>query len=260
MAMKGQSASEFLMTYGWAFLIAGIAIISFFSVVSAPLLINNNFCSIDSGPYCQDVLVGSNAFAIQVAVLMTNTQTYPVYRPTLYMNASWVGTFTQLCQPQIALPGGAILCNAVVTRSPPVNGVLVSGSFIASYVPCPSANAIACATGTPQSFTGQFSTHDQSYIANTLTSISLQAQNLTQSSSSSALDPVTASITILGFPLSGATVTFSSNTANAIVSPTIITTGSSGNAIAYVSSAYPGCVLITGNFASTNANTVITFT
>ncbi|MDE1762109.1 MAG: Ig-like domain-containing protein [Candidatus Micrarchaeota archaeon] len=261
--LKGQSASEFLLTYGWAFLLTAIAVIALYTFIAAPQAIGGGgatTCTTNSGPHCMDVLVGANAFAIQVAMLLVNEQPYPVYNPTLYMNASWVGTFTQICQPQITLPGGTILCNAVLTRSPPVNGMLLNSPFTLSYIPCPSANSVTCSTGTPQSFTGQFSTHLGAGIANTIATVNVIAQNATQSSTGSALDRITAIVDILGFPVTGATVSFSTNTANAIITPTITSSDATGNAVAYVTSSYPGCVLITGNYASINANTVVTFT
>ncbi|MDE1870526.1 MAG: hypothetical protein KGH71_06165, partial [Candidatus Micrarchaeota archaeon] len=77
---------------------------------------------------------------------------------------------------------------------------------------------------------------------------------------SSSLDKLTASVRLLGTPLLGATVNFTSNSSNAPLSPLITTTDGSGNAASYISSSATGNVLVTASFANQIANAVISFT
>ncbi|HVA82864.1 MAG TPA: hypothetical protein VNF06_01745, partial [Candidatus Aquilonibacter sp.] len=74
------------------------------------------------------------------------------------------------------------------------------------------------------------------------------------------LDKLTANVRLLGTPLSGATVNFTSNSISASISPLVITSDGSGNAVSYISSSVTGNVFVTAYFANVTANALITFT
>ena len=111
---KGQSAVEYLITYGWAILLAAISILILYVFVLAPSAIAPNTCSFVYGAYCQDMILGSNSISSKIALFLTNTQHYPIVNPQVSINISNIGTVNGKCLPNYVLPGGAIICNVTM--------------------------------------------------------------------------------------------------------------------------------------------------
>ncbi|MDE1828678.1 MAG: hypothetical protein KGH65_05965, partial [Candidatus Micrarchaeota archaeon] len=160
------------------------------------------------------------------------TNPYPVISPRISVNISGSGTIQGTCVPNFVLPGGAIICNATI--SPAISqAALASGTFTISYIPCPGGNVTLCASNPRQFFPGSFNTHSSPLLSPITLSVSLSAQNLTQLALSSIKDKLTANVRLLGTPISGATVNFTT-TGSAVVSPSVSTTDGSGNAASYI--------------------------
>ncbi|MDE1848225.1 MAG: hypothetical protein KGH61_04745, partial [Candidatus Micrarchaeota archaeon] len=70
-AKKAQSATEFVLTYGWAFLLAAIAIAALLFFVYAPGNIIPGSCQFSSGANCQDMIMGSSSQFTKIAVLLS---------------------------------------------------------------------------------------------------------------------------------------------------------------------------------------------
>lgn len=257
---KIQSSTEYLLTYGWAFLIAAVVIASLYLFVFAPSTISPATCSFSSGPYCQGMILGSSNSLSKIAILLTNTQPFPIYNPVLLVNISGFNPVSNACRPSLILPGGAIICNATITPAVPA-GSLQSGRFILTYTPCPGGNVTLCQSNQRQNFPGTFTAHTSALLSPTTMTITLTAQNSSQVALSTSFDKLTANVRLLGYPLASATVNFtSSDPTNAIISPLITTTDGSGNAYTYISSGQSETVTVTAGFANSVANTVITFT
>ncbi|MDE1869988.1 MAG: Ig-like domain-containing protein [Candidatus Micrarchaeota archaeon] len=257
--MRIQSATEYILTYGWAFLIAAVVVASLYLFVFAPSTIAQSSCTFFSGPYCQGIVLGSSNTLSKVALLLTNTQPYPILDPALVINMSGLAPISASCSPNVVLAGGAIICSATIT--PAISqGTLASGTFIFTYTPCAGGNAAQCHGAQRQNFAGNFDTHASQLLSPTTISIALVAQNSSQVALSTSFDKLTATVKMLGTPLSGATVNFTSNSISAVVNPLVTTTDGSGNAVSYISSSASVNALVTATFANAMANTIISFT
>ncbi|MDE1870096.1 MAG: hypothetical protein KGH71_03885 [Candidatus Micrarchaeota archaeon] len=254
-----QSATEYLITYSWAFLIAAVVIGALYLFIFAPTALSPSSCTFSSGVYCQDMIFGSSATLSKIAMLLTNTNPYSIVNPKITVNVSGAGLTQGSCVSNFVLPGGAIICNATIT--PAVSqSTLASGKFVLSYTPCPGDNATACSSNTRQSYPGSFSTHVSPLLSPTTLNITLRAQNSSQAAISTTLDKLTANAKLLGTPVSGATVNFTSNSTNAKVNPSVATTDGSGNAYSYTSSNMTGKVFYTAYFANAIANVIVIYT
>ncbi|MDE1870385.1 MAG: Ig-like domain-containing protein [Candidatus Micrarchaeota archaeon] len=254
---KAQSATEYLLTYGWAFLIAAVVIAALYLFVFAPSGVVPSACSFQSGPYCQDLILGSSASLSKLAALISNTNPYPIISPRITVNVSGTGNIQGTCVPNFVLPGGAIICNATVT--PAISqSALASGRFTISYIPCPGGNVILCASNQRQSFPGSFNTHSSPLLSPITLNIILSAQNSSQLALSSIKDKLTANVKLLGTPISGATVNFTT-TGSAIISPLVSTTDGSGNAASYIYDTVAENVIVTATFANATSNTIVHF-
>ncbi|MDE1846046.1 MAG: hypothetical protein KGH53_02090 [Candidatus Micrarchaeota archaeon] len=256
---KVQSATEYILTYGWAFLIAAIVTASLYLFVFAPSTITQSSCSFYSGPYCQDIVLGSSNTLSKIALLLTNTNPFPILNPLLNVNLTGYNPIIASCRPNFVYPGGAIICNATITPALS-QGALASGKFILSYTPCPGGNVLSCSNNQRQNFAGTFSTHSSQLLSPTTITVSLSAQNSSQVALSTSFDKLTANVRLLGTPVSGATVNFTSNSISAPVNPLVTTTDGNGNAFSYISSSATGNVFVTASFANIVANVVVAFT
>ncbi|MDE1869557.1 MAG: Ig-like domain-containing protein [Candidatus Micrarchaeota archaeon] len=258
-ATRLQSATEYLFTYGWAILIAAIVVASLYLFVFAPSTLAPSSCTFDSGVFCQDLILGSSSTLSKMAMLLTNSNPYPILDPSIIVNISGAAPIHGACVPNFVLPGGAVICSATI--SPALSkGALATGSFIFTYIPCPGGNVTECSTNARQSYTGSYDTHVSPLLSPTDITITLAAQNSSQVAVLTTLDKLTATVRLLGSPLSGATVNFTSNSINASISPLVTTTDGSGNAVTHISSSKSGNVLVMASFANAIANTIISFT
>ncbi|MGI0141057.1 MAG: Ig-like domain-containing protein [Candidatus Micrarchaeales archaeon] len=256
--LKLQSAVEYLLTYGWAFLIAAVVVAALYLFVFAPANVIQSSCSFQSGPHCQDLILGSNSLLSKMAMLLTNTNQYTIISPKITVNITGIAPIQGTCRPYLVLPGGSLICNATIT--PAISqSALASGTFIVSYIPCPGGNVMICSTNQRQNFPGGFTTHASPLLSPTTLNVIITAQNSTQIAFASSQDKLTANVKLLGTPLSGATVNFTSNSVNAVISPIQQTTDGSGNAVTYIYSTQPGNVLVTASYANASSNTVIDF-
>ncbi|MDE1870564.1 MAG: hypothetical protein KGH71_06380, partial [Candidatus Micrarchaeota archaeon] len=194
--LRIQSATEYLLTYGWAFLIAGVVIAALYLFIFAPTALSPSSCTFSSGAYCQDLILGSSLTLSKMAVLLTNTNTYSIINPKITVNVSG-SSYHGTCTPNFILPGGAIICNATIT--PAVSqSALASGKFIFSYIPCPGDNATVCSSNSVQSYSGTFTTHASPLLSPTTLNITLTVRNSSQVALSTTLDKLTANVKLLG--------------------------------------------------------------
>ncbi len=159
---KAQSAMEYLATYGWALLVVGAVASIIYFFASTPQILVPASCSFNTGAYCQDLVIGSNVIGSNSMssgawFFFTNSQPYAIVNPQLLVNVSGSSSvMAGTCLPANVLPGGAILCNTVLSQNF-ASGVLVSGKLYFSAIPCQSGNAVSCgSTGLRQSYLGSF--------------------------------------------------------------------------------------------------------
>ncbi|MGC8648148.1 MAG: hypothetical protein ACP5SJ_01460, partial [Candidatus Micrarchaeia archaeon] len=268
---EGQSAMEYLMTYGWALLLIAIIASLLYLYIGVPHVIVPSSCAFTFGAYCDDLVVGANAttHASKLAVFLTNTQAYPILHPELFVNVNGVNSSASACQPNYVLPGGAIICEV----SLPVQESL--GSFLAGKIYLNASYCGLAVNTTPQgcesapkeTYVGSFSAHTAPLIS-TSSSLTLSVKNSTQSAIENVKDPLYATVKLLGYPLTGATVNFTaffqSNGTSAIppysINPAITTTNTTGTALSYIYGNRPAKVIVYVYYANYTSNTVINFT
>ncbi len=228
---KAQSAIEYMLSYSWAIIVVAVVFVLLYLFVFVPGTIAPNTCTFSNGANCQAIVFGSNSQSSSFAVLLSNNQQFAIINPVLYINTTQYGVLTATCAPNLVLPGGAMICsNTISTTSS--QGSLVYGKTILQAIPCPSKIYNQCTSGNVQNYAGTFSTHSQPILSSTPISITLAATNTTQLIGG-GLDPLTATVKMLGYPITGATVVFSAvtNPQYATFSPNVTTSTSNGTAI-----------------------------
>ena len=265
---KGQSAIDFLVTYGWALLIISVVLGLLYTYTSLPASIIPGTCTFYSSVSCTDILLNSNALILY----LINSQPFPITSPALYAVISSQNSVTTNCIPNLVLPGGSLTC---VINSLPVStplGALGSGSLYLSAAYCGLANnymaTMNCVTAPTLTYSGSFTAHSEPlpstipYASNYV--IYLTAKNTTQSHGS-ARDPIYAQVMLGIYPVVGETVSFAlSNSAFSSQVPAAIT-NTTGNAIGYVWGGTGSATLVVtasiGSAGSSPSNTLaITFT
>ncbi len=229
--VKAQSAIEYMLSYSWAIIVVAVVFVLLYLFVFVPGTIAPNTCTFSNGANCQAIVFGSNSQNSAFAVLLSNNQQFAIINPILYINTTQYGVLTATCAPNLILPGGAMICsNTISTTSSP--GSLVYGKVILQAIPCPSTIYNQCTSGNIQDYAGTFSTHSQPILSSTPISITLSTTNTTQLIGG-GYDPLIATVKMLGYPVTGATVVYSAvtNPQYAQFSPNVTTTTSNGTAV-----------------------------
>ena len=254
---KLQSASEFLSIYGFAILgIAVFAIILYF-LLTVPGSSVPNQCAFSGYLSCKDIAIGSNSVSSRAVFLFTNIQQYAIANVVATINMSSVGSFSGKCSPNVILPGGDLECviNFGVKITP---NQLAKGTLSLNDKICTSTSGNQCGPTVPQSFGGTFTTHIAPLVPPPKCSISLDVQNAT--SFVGVKDMLTANVKILGYAISGATVNFTSTSANVFFSPSLANTDSNGNSTTYAFSGGPITgETLTATYANCSATNTIAF-
>ncbi len=255
--MKIQSASEFLSIYGFAIL--GIAIFSIilYFLLTVPTSVVPNQCSFSGYFACKDISIGSNSLTSRTVFLLTNLQQYAIANAFATINISNVGTFAGACSPNTILPGGDLECvinfNTKITPNQLAKGTLSLNDKV-----CTSVAGNSCGSQIPQNYTGIFSAHVSPLVPPPKCTISLNVQNATIFTG--VRDKLTANVKILGYPISGASVNFTSTSSNVFLNPPLSNTDSNGNAISYALS--PNSLAdqtLTATYANCSASNTISF-
>jgi len=257
---KAQSAMEYLITYGWAILIIAIAATLLFFYVSAPRVLPPSTCSFVTGAYCNSMVFGTNSVTHNtiVAFFITNTKSVPIEDPTLVININKANSTSYVCSPKYVSPGGSIICQtSYLPGITSTYGQLYLGSIYLSAQTCAGTYPNLCSSTVGQTFSGTYNAHVEPLISTT-SSITLTAKNATQVTGSGQ-DPLYAHVTLLGYPLKGATVNFTENNTAYTISPNVTTSSTNGTALSGVSGTQTGKTIVTANYAGYTASVAITF-
>ncbi len=255
--MKIQSASEFLSIYGFAIL--GIAIFSIilYFLLTIPTSAVPNQCAFSGYFACKDISIGSNSITSRAVFLLTNLQQYAIANALATINVSNVGTFSGACSPNVILPGGDLECvinfNTKITPNQLAKGTLSLKDKV-----CASVAGNSCGSQIPQNYTGSFSAHISPLVPPPKCTISLNVQSATIFTG--VRDKLTANVKILGYPISGASVNFTSTSSNVFLNPPLSNTDSNGNATSYALS--PNALAdqtLTATYANCTASNTISF-
>ncbi len=259
---RGQSAIDYLTTYGWAVLIITLIVSIFYFYISAPTQAVSNTCNFVSGVYCSDIVLGTNltTHATVLALFLINSQQEPISNPMISAQVNLLNSQKFGCAPDYVLPGGSILCIANL----PINtttGSLVSGRMYLSGTYCSlsggSYSSGGCPGATNQTYVGIFALHTQPLISEK-TTLNLTATNFTEAANNS-LDRLTATVNLLGYPLRGATIRFAENNTAYLLQPNFTLSDIYGNTLNYISGGIPGKVIVTASYAGLSKSILITF-
>jgi len=235
--MKNQSAVEFLVTYGFALTVIGIAIAALYSyfLFKNPTSYVSGSCSISS-LYCSTAIAikGNSAVPSYILLYVTNSFSKTISFPQNSFNVTYYTTsFNGTCLPSNLVPGATAICITNVTL-PSMN---VGDTFRVNIrIPFIYANQRFNASG----------------IADLVLSPTISQTSLTTPSSFGlapylvladagyvwlgdgvTLLPLYASLKINNYPQRGMQITFSSNDSRVIILPNVSITNASGIATAF---------------------------
>jgi len=259
---KAQSAMEYLATYGWAILIIAVVSALLYLYSSTPSTIVPTKCVFVSGVYCKAMVLGTNTVthATTIALFLTNSQPYPLANPYLFAQLNGANTTGVACTPKYVSQSGSIVC-VLGLPSKTSLGQFLSGKLYLNATYCGlQANysqANMCSGAPRETYAGSFNSHIEPLI-DTNTVITLTVANATQPANG-ALDLLTATVKLLGYPLSGASVNFTANVPGYTISPNLTTTNTTGIALSHISGTTSGSVLVTASYAGLVSNVVVQF-
>lgn len=261
---KGQSVIEYLINYAWALVIVAIVLIVLFLYLSVPTKPVNNTCAFVNGAYCSSIVLGTNSTThdTSVALFLTNIQQYPIKDPMIILHVNNKNTSEFQCSPNFVPPGGAIVCVVDLKMNTKL-GTLLSGNLYLNATYCglsvsSYASTHNCSTGIEQTYVGDFAGHTTPLVS-TRATINLTAQSYTHEANGE-IDPVTAVVSLLGYPLNDAMVNFTSNNTAYPILPSSTLTDANGIAISGIESTRSGSVMVTATYAGLSKSITIKFT
>ena len=160
MEMRGrrlQAATEYLATYGWAFMIIAGLSVAVYYFINLPLNQQpTNQCTFQTNVYCKSFGLTTNAIGTRASALLINSQQYLVLNPKARVSMVGYGSAVAVCTPSTAYPGNSIICNATFSTIP--IGSDVSGVVYLNYTVCPSQMPSNCQPSQFQNYIGNFTT------------------------------------------------------------------------------------------------------
>ncbi len=260
---RSQSVIEYLVNYAWALVIAAIILVVLFLYLSVPAKSLSNTCAFVNGAYCSSMVLGTNTIthSTSVALFLTNLQPYPMASPKIILHVNNKNTSAFPCSPNYVPPGGSIICVVDLNLNTKL-GAFVSGSLYLNATYCglsvsSYSSTQNCSTGIQQTYVGNFAGHTTPLVS-TKTTLLLTAQNMTQLANN-RIDPLTATVLLLGYPLSDAEVNFTVNNTAFSVLPSASLTSSNGTALSSVSGTDTGIVKVTAHYAGVTNSININF-
>lgn len=166
--IRGQSAIEYMVTYGWALLIIAIAFAMLLAFVTLPSRATPNECSFTSTVTCVDFILGSSSGrTTTMTINMTNSQQYPLLDPELVVEVNGKNSSLTTCTPTYVQPQKEIYCSVTL----PINtsqGTLLSGNLYLNITNCAlSSNYISsglqtdCTGAAEQTIIGHYVGHTE---------------------------------------------------------------------------------------------------
>lgn len=165
MQNKAQSAMEYMITYGWAFILLTIVVAIVFFYLQVPQKASPPTCTITSTLLCEDTNLGTYAgTGTTVATFyFINEGTYPLSDPepkVSYNNNNNTGS----CFPSLVPPGGKFLCQVNLNTITSL-GQFLGGSIYVSVYNCGVVAGYIvngnCNNAPSQTLTGTFSGHTE---------------------------------------------------------------------------------------------------
>ena len=198
---NGQSAFEFITTYGWAILILAVVITLLYYFIGIPSTSVPSKCQFLFGSNCQGIIATSMASSTKMTMIITNAQNYPIFNPLIKVATDSYGNLSAACVPANALvnPGSEIICNVTIPQkiSP---GTTITGTIYLNITACPSGNIKNCQPEQLQTYKGNIITRVTSqssdiHLTSTSTSSTSTSSTSTSSTSTSSTSTTTSTST-----------------------------------------------------------------
>ena len=168
-SIKVQSAMEYLLTYGWSFLVITVVISLFAIYLYLPAHINQNKCDFLNGLNCVDMILQSNSSTStsQIIVALSNKQVFSLQNASFTASINGQNTsgtcFYSLSNTLPAnniIPGNEFYCAANIlyqSRLATVNGNLYVAAFNCGFSQNYNASNYTCTKPPVESiYTGTF--------------------------------------------------------------------------------------------------------
>ncbi|MCL4372164.1 hypothetical protein M1373_02495 [Candidatus Marsarchaeota archaeon] len=265
-----QSATEYIVTYGWTILIIAIAISFLYLYIAVPHAIVPSSCSFLTGVTCDDMVLGTNATThlTSIGVIMTNSRPYPILNPTFFASINGRNASAATCRPSFVLPGGSIICVLHLSNVTSSLGQYFSGDLYLNASYCGfaanSSSPSSCASVPRETYKGLYTARAEPATASNY-SIKLTAATY-NAPATNVPDQLTATVTLLGYPQEGATVNFTAAFLNGTPATPpdslqyqYTTTSANGQAINYVSLNKSADINITASYLGAKSTIKINY-
>ena len=204
----------YLLVSAITFLFAASMIVYFMAPANGGYV---SSCLFASGATCNSLILSSNASSGKMSVIIKNSRPYTILAPQMQISINNTVFNSTACSPYVVSEGGSIICNVTISQNAILSGSLLSGTIYLSDKPCQDGNVLDCQNTTTETDTGNFTTEVASTPSLTNVVLSLNAENITQSTGLGK-DPITANVKFLGVPLAMDVVNFTVN-GTATISP-----------------------------------------
>ncbi|MCW6161065.1 MAG: hypothetical protein LVQ97_02675, partial [Candidatus Micrarchaeales archaeon] len=266
---KAQSAMEYMTTYGWALLLIAVVAVLLYFYIAVPSTIVPPRCAFIIGASCNDMVFGTSpSHGTEIGLFLSNNQPYALLNPTLIANINGKNyTFANDCKPGYIPAGGEMICILPLPISSSLNQFF-TGSFYLTANYCGLAantsSKSSCSSAPSQVYKGAFTAHAEPLISPGY-NVTLSVENSTNPADG-AKDLLTARAYMLGYPVSGAEISFFANFTNGtsavppyIINPPNSTTGTSGVAQSVIYGYKAALVNVTADYFGKTATKQIKF-
>jgi hypothetical protein len=260
---------EYMTTYGWALLLIAVVAVLLYFYIAVPSTIVPSRCAFVIGASCNDMVFGTSpSHATEIGLFLSNNQPYALLNPTLIASINGRNyTFANDCKPGYIPAGGEIICILPLPISSSLNQFF-TGSFYLTANYCGLAtntsSKSSCSSAPSQVYKGAFTAHAEPLISPGY-NVTLSVENSTNPADG-ARDLLTARAYMLGYPVSGAEISFYANFTNGtsavppyVINPANSTTGTSGVAQSVIYGYKAALVNVTADYFGKTATKQIKF-
>jgi len=256
---QGQSAIEYLITYGWAIMIIIAAVGMLYFYVVIPMSIPPNNCTFIVGVSCDNYGVGmshASSNTVNVSMMLSNPNYYPIKDPVMVVSSQGTN-YTSSCTPSFVNPGATFVCTTGVYDN--FGTHLKASVYIEEY---------NCGLSKYGEFNGTCADPPMQIYKGALydtfsKNITIMPTKLIVSPSTLSLPvggaySINATFDFAGSPTPSITINYTLNNTDARLQNSKGFTGSSGSASDMLYALHAGTVKVTASFDGYTANSIVT--
>ncbi|MCL5680310.1 MAG: hypothetical protein M1465_03165 [Candidatus Marsarchaeota archaeon] len=257
--LRGQSAIEYLVTYGWAMMIIIAAVGMLYFYVIIPMSIPPNNCVFIVGVSCDNYGVGmsqASTNTVNVSLMLSNPNYYPIKDPVMVINSQG-SNYSATCVPSFVNPGATFVCSAGVYDN--FGNHLKANVYIKEYNCGLSKYGEfngTCADPPIQIYKGAIYDTFSKNITAKPTALIVNPSTLTLAAGNAY--SINSTFEFAGSPTPSVTVNYTLNNTDARLQNSKGFTGSSGVASDTLYALHTGTVKVTVSFDGYSANSIVT--